>query len=517
MVFSRRCPHRRVPILIAVGIPTARSFVPHDGVSGLVAACFMLSALRKIVTPFPIAGVRRQAGIVIISYSPPIFAVVAIGSRAWPYFLAKLVPTASSAEKRNSLHRGEHRVKPVFALLPKKTATPSDRWFNGAIYAPISAMSTGEANAMDRAAFLANVSGLVVKIGTNALTGSDGRLDHDVIVALAADLAGLWRREQIRITLVSSGAIGAGMTELGIKTRPRDLPMLQSAAAVGQGLLMNYFAAAFKPHGLHVGQILVTRYDFEDRPRYLNLRNCIHALHRCAALPIINENDAVAVEEIRFGDNDLIAAHVTNLLQADLLILLSVVDGLLDAAGGVRPLVEDVDESVTQLVRDRKSSRGSGGMGGKLLAAGTVRTAGEPVIIANGKVPGIVRRLLAGEPLGTLVLPGKRRLSARSRWIGLTARVRGTMVVDAGAAAALRNNKSLLAGGIVGSDGDFTPGDPVAILDASGQLLARGLSNYSRADVEKIKGHRSREFARLLQCDTWYDEVVHRDDLVLEP
>ncbi len=368
---------------------------------------------------------------------------------------------------------------------------------------------------MNRAEIVSGVSSIVVKIGTNALSGKNGALDHAVITALANDLARLRKERSMNITLVSSGAIGAGMTEMGVSTRPKDLPMLQAVAAVGQSLLMNHFAAALKPHGLHAGQILVTRQDFEHRVRYLNLRNCIHALQRSDSLPVINENDAVAVEEIRFGDNDLIAAHITNLLRADLLILLSVVDGLLDDQGRVQSEVADMDQSVAAMVRPEKSSRGSGGMGGKLVAAGTVRTAGEPVIIANGKTPGIVSRLLAGEMLGTLILPGSRRLSARSRWIGLTAKTLGTVTVDDGAVKALKNNKSLLAGGIMAAEGDFSRGDAVAVVDAVGNVIARGLSNYSREEVEKIRGHKSRDFAALLGLDTWYEEVIHRDDLVL--
>jgi glutamate 5-kinase len=368
---------------------------------------------------------------------------------------------------------------------------------------------------MNRAEIVSGVTSIVVKIGTNALTGENGALDHAIITALADDLARLRTDRRIYITLVSSGAIGAGMTEMGLTARPKDLPMLQAAAAVGQSLLMNHFAQALKPHGLHAGQILVTRQDFEHRLRYLNLRNCIHALHRSDSVPIINENDAVAVEEIRFGDNDLIAAHVTNLLRANVLILLSVVDGLLDDQGRVQSTVTGMDESVTAMVRPEKSARGSGGMGGKLVAAGTVRTAGEPVIIANGKTPGIVSRLLAGEPLGTLILPGARRLSARSRWIGLTARTLGSLTVDDGAKKALKNNKSLLARGITAAAGEFAQGDAVVVVDGDGGIIARGLSNYSREEVEKIKGQKTSSFKALLARDTWYEEVIHRDNLVL--
>lgn len=366
---------------------------------------------------------------------------------------------------------------------------------------------------VDRKQLLSRVRSVVVKIGTNALSDAAGRLDHAIIDGMARQIAGLYERG-IRVTLVSSGAIGAGMTELGLTARPRELPMLQAAASVGQSILMNFFASAFKPHGLHVGQILITRGDFENRGRYLNLRNCIQALHASKCVPIINENDSVAVAEIRFGDNDVIAAQVTNLLRADLLILLSVVDGLLDSAGQTIPVVQDVDDANGH-VQDTRSSRGTGGMGSKLFAAGTVRTAGEPVLIGNGKSPEILTRLLAGEATGTLIMPASRKLSSRSRWIALTARTKGTLVVDDGAAKALRANKSLLASGIVEVSGEFDKGDPVAVSDKAGGIIARGLSNYCDADVRRIMGRKTSEFAGLLGTETYYDEVIHRDDLVV--
>jgi len=366
----------------------------------------------------------------------------------------------------------------------------------------------------DRRQLLTHARSVVVKIGTNALSDPGGQLDHTLIAHLAAQVAALHARG-VRTTLVSSGAIGAGITELGLPGRPKDLPMLQAAASVGQSLLMNFFAQAFAAHHIHVGQILITRGDFEHRGRYLNLRNCIQALHRVQTVPIINENDTVSVAEIRFGDNDLIAAHVTNLLRAEVLILLSVVDGLLDSAGQTIPLIRDMDDSAPH-VQDHKSSRGTGGMGSKLMAAGTVKTAGEPVLIANGKTPHVITDLLAGKPLGTLIVPNAKRLSSRSRWIGLTARPLGTLTIDDGAVRALRQNKSLLASGIVRATGDFVHGDPVAVTDAQGIIIAHGLSNYSQADVEKIRGQRTSRFAELLETETYYDEVIHRDDLVLE-
>ena len=368
--------------------------------------------------------------------------------------------------------------------------------------------------AVDRAALLRNVRSVVIKIGTNALSDASGHLDTSLIAQFAAQVAALKERK-IQVTMVSSGAIGAGITELGLAGRPKDLPMLQAAAAVGQPILMNLFAAAFRPHGLHAGQILITRSDFEERGRYLNLRNSILALHRSRCVPVINENDSVAVAEIRFGDNDLIAAEVTNLLRADLLILLSVVDGLLDSEGQTIPVVQDMDDATGNVDEKKKSSRGTGGMGSKLLAAGTVKVAGEPVLIANGKRPNVITELLSGVQTGTLIVPSSKKLSSRSRWIGLTARTRGTLVVDDGAAKALRANKSLLATGIKSVEGDFEKGDALLITDLKGHTIARGLTNYCRGDVDLIKGHKSSEFPALLKTETNYQEVIHRDDLVL--
>lgn len=369
--------------------------------------------------------------------------------------------------------------------------------------------------AVDRAALLRGLRSVVIKIGTNALSDAKGSLDTSLIAHVAAQVAAL-RERKIRVTMVSSGAIGAGVSELGLSGRPKDLPTLQAAASVGQSHLMNLFIDAFRPHSLHAGQILVTKGDFEDRARYLNLRNCIHALHRLNGVPVINENDSVAIAEIRFGDNDFIAAQVTNLLRADLLILLTVKDGLLDDHGKTISVVQDMDDAAGHVDIAVKSTHGTGGMGSKLIAAGTVKTAGEPVLIANGKRPNVITDLLAGIETGTLILPASKKLSSRSRWIGLTARTRGTLVVDDGAVKALRQNKSLLASGILSTDGDFDAGDPVLITDRAAATIARGLINYSRKEVDLIKGHKTSEFAAILKIDTYYDEVIHRDDLVIE-
>jgi len=368
---------------------------------------------------------------------------------------------------------------------------------------------------IDRKSLLAGARSVVVKIGTNALSDSQGRVDAALLSHFAEQVAKLVERK-IQVTMVSSGAIGAGMAELGLAKRPKDLPMLQATAAVGQSILMNLFAEAFEPHELHVGQILITKGDVENQGRYLNLRNCIHSLHRSRCVPIINENDSVTVAEIRFGDNDLIAAQVTSLLDADLLVLLSVVDGLLDGEGRTVPIVRDMKDAVGNVDESSKSARGTGGMGSKLYAAGTVKKAGKPVVIANGKRKNVIVDLLDGVATGTLILPAGKKLSSRSRWIGLTAKTKGTLVVDAGAVKALRANKSLLASGIVAAAGEFQRGDAVLITTQEGEAIARGLTNYARREVDVVRGHKTAEFAGLLKTETYYDEVIHRNDLVME-
>jgi glutamate 5-kinase len=356
---------------------------------------------------------------------------------------------------------------------------------------------------------------VVVKVGTSALSDEAGRPD----AAFLADLSGQIARLVVRgveVTLVSSGAVGAGMAELDLPDRPGTLPLLQATAAVGQGQLMRLFHDAFGRHGVKVGQILVTRGDFADRSRYLNIRNTIAALHGLGAVPIINENDSVGVEELeqRFGDNDTVAAMVANLLRADLLVLLSVVDGVL-REGEVLDVIEDPAADADRLATGGRSRLGSGGMGSKLRAAHEVTRAGEAVVIANARTPDVLDRLLAGEKLGTVCLPAARKQSSRRRWIGHAARATGRLTVDEGAARALaERGKSLLASGIVEVAGQFERGAIVSIAGPDGRRIARGLTNYSSEQIERIKGLRSARIADVLGYKP-YDEVVHRDNLSL--
>jgi glutamate 5-kinase len=369
---------------------------------------------------------------------------------------------------------------------------------------------------LSRAEYLASVRTIVIKLGTQTLSDSEGRLDAAFVGTIANQIAEL-RQRGLRMTLVSSGAIGCGVRELGLPQRPADLARLQAVAAVGQRRLMDVWAAAFQPHRLHVAQILLTREDIDDRTRFLNLRNTIVAVHELGCIPIVNENDTVSTAElvkISFGDNDILAATVAHALRADLLVLLTTVDGLLDDRGEPVRLVSRADDA-RELVRQEKSRSGKGGMDSKIQAARMVTDAGEAMIIADGRMERVLQRLLLGDELGTLFLPASKKLSSRSRWIGAV-RPSGAIIVDDGARQALAElNRSLLPAGIIKVEGEFNRGDVVAINDAKGRPIARGLCNYSSAQIAQIQGKKTAQVKQIL-ADAAYEEAVHRDNLVLE-
>lgn len=364
-----------------------------------------------------------------------------------------------------------------------------------------------------RQSVVARAQRVVVKLGTQLLTDEQGRLDPAYVREVARQCSALIARG-IDVTVVSSGAVGVGCGELNLVERPRDVGQMQAIAAIGQSGLMSRWHEAFKPHGHEVAQMLLTRADFDDRQRYLNIRNCIGELHTLAAVPIINENDTVSVEEIRFGDNDVLAALVTNALRADLLIVLSVVDGLKGLDGKVIEIVHDALDARAMVMGER-SPLGSGGMETKLEAARLVTDAGEVAIIANGREPDILTKLLDGDNFGTVFVPAQRKLDSRQRWIGMTVRPAGTLIVDDGAARALtEGGKSLLATGITEITGRFETGDAVIIRDQRGREIARGLINYNSRECRLVMGKKSTEFGELLGRRA-YDEVIHRDNLVL--
>ncbi len=369
---------------------------------------------------------------------------------------------------------------------------------------------------------------IVVKVGTRVLTGPTGRLDGERVASIAHQLAQLVDSGR-RMLLVSSGAVGAGLGRLAQSQRPTDLAELQAVASVGQSCLIEAYNRALEQHGHHAAQVLLTADDFNDRSRYLNVRNTLFALFRMGAVPIVNENDAVRVDELQrnFGDNDRLAAMVANLLRAPLLVLLSDVDGVYDMTASTedhKVVVPQIDLEATSgatyvhrgLSDQREGPKLSvGGMQTKLEAAKLVAVAGESVIIAGGRRENVLIDILAGEQVGTLVVGAASSTTARKRWIGAAARCAGRLIVDAGAAKALcQRGSSLLAVGVTQVIGSFEKGDAVAIEQADGTEIARGLSNYSSNDLRQVAGAQTDRIAELLgHCP--YTEVVHRDNLAL--
>ncbi len=361
---------------------------------------------------------------------------------------------------------------------------------------------------------------VVIKIGTNVLAAADGTLAQERVQSLA-DQVERARQAGKKVALVSSGAVGAGVGRLALGKRPTDLRHLQACAAVGQSFLMRAYEEALAASGTHTAQILLTASDFDNRARYLNVRNTILTLFEWNVLPIINENDTVSVAEIRFGDNDHLAAMVTNLLRAPLLVLLTNVDGLYDSDPRTNPAakviasVPAIDGAIMDMAGTSRSALGTGGMRSKLRAARLATMAGESVIIANGGRPGVLDALFAGEALGTLFLPHGGSVPSWKRWLGFTAQPKGRLVVDAGARAAVQQKgRSLLPIGVVQVQGDFSKGDVVALCDPEGQEFARGLSNYSAADAGRIVGLRTEQIGAVLGGMP-YEEIVHRDNLVV--
>jgi glutamate 5-kinase len=382
---------------------------------------------------------------------------------------------------------------------------------------------TGMSFALVRTEVIHGSKTWVVKVGTNVLAHSDGTLDHDRIRHLADQIVAI-KQTGRRVALVSSGAVGAGIGQLGLKKRPQDLPSIQAAAAVGQTYLMRAYEEAFKAHGYHAAQMLLTHSDFDHRARYLNMRNTIHALFDYQAVPIINENDTVSVSEIKFGDNDQLAAMVANLIQAELLVILSSVDGLCrplpDGQGFGEPLslITRMDDDALGLVNDSKTSLGTGGMRSKLASTRLVTHSGGSVIIASGKRQAPLTTILEGAEIGTLILAEGQTRAARQRWIGLTVRPKGQIMVDDGARSALvAKGSSLLAIGVVDVSGEFEKGDVVSIVDRENCEFARGLANYNAAETRLVKGLKTDQLRIALEENAVYDEVIHRDNLVILP
>jgi glutamate 5-kinase len=350
---------------------------------------------------------------------------------------------------------------------------------------------------------------IVIKIGSKSLSGDAWDRLAQEIAAVRGGERGKPRRNVI---LVSSGAIALGVQKLGLKARPKEMAWLQAAAAAGQSVLMQRYEEAFGKLGISVAQVLLTHADLADRQRTNNARNALAALLEAGAVPIINENDSVAVDEIKFGDNDQLASMVTPLCEAELLVLLSDIEGLLDAEKKRVTFVRNVAREARPLAGGSTSGVGTGGMASKVEAARRATFAGADVVIAAAREANIVARVLAGEDVGTVFAAVPQKLSARKHWIAYTLRPRGVVLVDRGAAEVIgKQNKSLLAVGVLGVRGTFGPGDAVSIVDPDDNEIARGLSRVSASDAARI-ARRKRE-----DDEEPDDVVVHRDDLVVLP
>jgi glutamate 5-kinase len=361
---------------------------------------------------------------------------------------------------------------------------------------------------------------VVIKIGTNLLADRAKGINRDRIDTIAKSVSSLQSRGK-QIAIVTSGAIGAGMLLLGMKERPRAIPEKQAAAAIGQPILMEAYETAFRKHGCTIAQILLTKDDFVNRARYNNTKNTFSALFEKGVVPIVNENDTVAVEEIKLGDNDNLSALVANLIEADLLIILSDVDGLFsddpskNPNAELIPVVEKFTPQIERLAKKHGSELSTGGMITKIQAAKQCVSAGIAVMIANGTNPNVLDEIFAGNNSGTLFLPAKNRMNVRKKWIGFVSDSKGIIVVDGGAKnALLTKQKSLLPSGVLEVRGEFKRDDTISVVDTEGKEIARGVAGYTSSDLNKIKGKKTSEIKKILNRKGG-DEVIHRNNLVL--
>lgn len=361
---------------------------------------------------------------------------------------------------------------------------------------------------------------IVIKIGSNIVASGQGGLDLDTINSLSEHVTGL-SSSGYEVVIVSSGAVAAGMKKLGLKSKPKEVKLKQAAAAVGQSSLMWAYERGFSRFEKKVAQILLTGEDFSDRKRYINSKNTLLTLLSYGIIPIINENDTVATDEIKFGDNDNLAALVAILIEAERLIILSDVEGLYSEDPRVNPdaqLIVSVDEinpSLERIAGKTRSLVGTGGMYSKVLAAKTATSHGIAVHIISGKNTGLLAAVLSGKQTGTFFRPGTSKLTHRKGWIAYSSRSRGSVVLDQGALKALAEmGRSLLPSGIISVEGDFEVGDSVYCVDEEGTRIAKGLTNYASADIKKIMGQKTSEIEKILGYK-YSDEVIHRDNLVL--
>jgi glutamate 5-kinase len=361
---------------------------------------------------------------------------------------------------------------------------------------------------------------IVIKIGTSSLTYQTGKINFEIINKLALQIANLANQGR-ELILVTSGAISVGVSRFGLTKRPESIPEKQAMAAVGQGALMHYYEKFFNEYGQVVAQVLLTKEDVIDRRKYLNIRNTLFTLLDYGVIPIINENDTVAADEIKFGDNDTLSALVASAVEADLLIILSDIDGLFSADPRIDPkaqLIETVQElgpEIESLAGGAGSWRGTGGMATKIQAAKIGINSNVGVIIANGADPSIIGEIIEGQPKGTFFVPKQHKLEQRKRWIAFGLSPQGTIYIDEGAEKALIDGgKSLLPSGILKVEGNFEDGQAVRIVNPEKKEIARGIVKYSSWEIEQVKGLKSIELQSVLG-HTEGDEIIHRDNLVI--
>ncbi len=371
----------------------------------------------------------------------------------------------------------------------------------------------------ERKEIIKNAKRILIKIGSGVLTGENG-LDLTIIENIVDEIASL-TKEGYQFVVVSSGAIASGRHRMGFQHKLQSLPEKQAAAAIGQGRLMRVYSNAFGRHDLVVAQMLLTMSDLTERTRFLNTRNTLNTLLEWGVIPIINENDTVAVEEIKFGDNDNLASMMANIMEANILINLTNTDGLYDRnpkekkKSKLIPLVKDITDEIEKAASSEADPVGMGGMKSKVIAARKVTAFGIPFIIVPGKKEGILHEVFSGKNVGTLFLPMEEHLKSKKHWIAFTLRSRGKLIIDDGATKAItRQGKSLLPGGVLGVEGDFSVGDPVSCLDGNGQVFAKGLVNYSSQDIDKIKGLKTTKIKQVLGSHP-YDEIIHRDNMAV--
>lgn len=362
---------------------------------------------------------------------------------------------------------------------------------------------------------------IVIKVGTSTITYANGKRNFSQIDRLAREISDLQNQGKEMI-LVTSGAVAVGVDRMGLPGKPKTIPGKQAAAAVGQGVLMHTYEKFFADYGQIVAQVLITKTEAIDRHRYTNTRNTFMELMRQRVIPIVNENDVVALDELKIGDNDNMSALVAGIVDADLVIILSDVDGLYTANPQTHPdavIVPEVTEITPEIEASAGgvgSARGTGGMATKIQAAKAATSSGIHLVIAGGTEKNAITRVLQGEELGTLFVSRENRLQFRKRWLAFGAKIAGSIVVDDGCAKAIRKagGCSILPAGVFAVQGEFLPGSTVSVIDKDAHELARGLVHYSSAELEQIKGCNSGEIANILGHKN-FDEVIHRDDLVI--